>query len=1037
MSALGSLVVSLALNHAEFAKGLDKSSQEALKFAKNAQGAVDRAERAITGSFKNIATSALGAVTAFVGVSSAINALNSSIDTLGKLDDMAQKTGSSVENLSKLQKVAVQFGQDFGAVDTALVKLSKGLAGIDDAGGKTAQALRAIGISQEFVKSKDPSEVFVQIAKNLQNYKDGAGKVALVTDLMGKSAADNLPYLNDLAENVDKYSGVSKESAAQAAKFQDNLGGLKVKTQELITPLGVDLVKSGNDLIAVLINSKTQSDLLFKDKTGLTWADNLGLSIARVVDVLGTLPAMLKAVSLSFQVVWNDVKTLNEVAKLGNPFEIYADVKGGKNVLSDFSKQLDARNKTLKEANEAYDKLWNDPKNTNEQAFLNRIKDRNRGRDASPYVSPNDGADINYVGADAEAAIKAEKEKAEKLAQTKREQAIKNAQILKDLQIDISQEQGETERKAADESKKKAMETARSKAENEIEQFSIFNTDRANKTAEHYKVVFAKEKELAEQRKAFWSSVEGTAHQVWTSVWQDGSNAFKNIGRTIKSAILDMLYQITLKKWIIGLSVGAASGTAGAANQSTASVGGMDLLGTIKSAFTDGNASVVQGIEKLGTFLSTGNGGLGDMLGGAIGQYSGAIANALPYAGAALSLIKGDIKGAILQGAGVAIGSMIGGPIGGAIGGALGSALGGLFGGHISRPKFYSNSTVTQDSINTYRSYGNSDASGTNVAKSATGGIAEQLQALATSLNTSLKEFTLGVTYSQKYNTYGISIGNEISKNGANRDAAFNAKSPEKQQNAIAQSFLVAVKKGFTELPQYLADIVANSTWNAKTESVANLGFLSQIKLVKESLATLPPVFDAINYSINKAKLSDAEAITARFNAVNTYTSLFYSQQEQFATYTDQLATQFGSLNLSLPDTRDGFRALVDGLKVVDDATAKQFDALIALAPAMDTYYQQLKDQTAAAQSLIDVNNFQDRASYETAQAFAGQGLRGIYNSSDASQNGTLLASELQKLRAGISELVKYAQNTASSTQETSRLLMSVSDGASLITTAG
>ena len=37
MSALGSLVVNLALNHAEFTTGIKKSEQASLQFAKNVQ----------------------------------------------------------------------------------------------------------------------------------------------------------------------------------------------------------------------------------------------------------------------------------------------------------------------------------------------------------------------------------------------------------------------------------------------------------------------------------------------------------------------------------------------------------------------------------------------------------------------------------------------------------------------------------------------------------------------------------------------------------------------------------------------------------------------------------------------------------------------------------------------------------------------------------------------------------------------------------------------------------------------------------------
>lgn len=139
----------------------------------------------------------------------------------------------------------------------------------------------------------------------------------------------------------------------------------------------------------------------------------------------------------------------------------------------------------------------------------------------------------------------------------------------------------------------------------------------------------------------------------------------------------------------IGKSVLGAIGLGGSsmavAGDGVATAGLLDsakgVFDVITKGFDSANAALQGSVEAFGSFLTNGQGGIFDAIGGAIGQYSSVISGALPYAGAALALLKGDTKGALFQGGGAALGSLVGGPVGGAIGAALGSVLGGAFGG--------------------------------------------------------------------------------------------------------------------------------------------------------------------------------------------------------------------------------------------------------------------------------------------------------------------------------------------------------------------
>lgn len=216
-----------------------------------------------------------------------ISSLNRAVDTLAKLDDMSQKTGSSVENLSRLEQVASATGASFDGVDGALTKLSKGLAGVNEKGSDTADALKAIGISTRDVAGKDASEVFVMISRALQGYEDGASKVALAQTLMGKSGAEMLPYMNDVAEKIDKFTGHSSAAAQQASAYQDNLALLRVEMDNLAIQVGSAALPAMTDFISSLHDLTGKRDELTQNDSLREWFDEAAVSLARIVDWTG------------------------------------------------------------------------------------------------------------------------------------------------------------------------------------------------------------------------------------------------------------------------------------------------------------------------------------------------------------------------------------------------------------------------------------------------------------------------------------------------------------------------------------------------------------------------------------------------------------------------------------------------------------------------------------------------------------------------------------------------------------------------------
>ncbi|AVF41558.1 hypothetical protein AL486_19075 [Pandoraea apista] len=225
---IGTITVDLLAKTGSFEKDVNRAAKLAEKRAKEINAAFAR-----LGVDIGLGLTAAGRAAVLLG--------KSAIDQLAALDDAAQKTGASVENLSKIQQSTMAFNHNFDDVETAISQLAKGMATVDDESNKTNKALAALGISAKDAGGnlRDPSEVMIDIAKRLQDFQDGASKTALVTDLFGKSGANLLPVLNDMADSVDGFMGASKESASQATAFQDNLsklsGQFKTLAQEVLS----------------------------------------------------------------------------------------------------------------------------------------------------------------------------------------------------------------------------------------------------------------------------------------------------------------------------------------------------------------------------------------------------------------------------------------------------------------------------------------------------------------------------------------------------------------------------------------------------------------------------------------------------------------------------------------------------------------------------------------------------------------------------------------------------------------------------------
>ena len=189
---------------------------------------------------------ALGALVPLASGAGLITLAKNSMDNAAKMFDLSQKTGVSVEALSRFSKAAKVSGTDVEGVTKAMVKLSKGLVDAKNDKGQAGEALKSMGISAVDAsgKLKDTEQIMLKIADRFKAMPNGAEKTALALQLFGKAGADLIPMLNMGGDAIGKFGAMSAQYAKDAKKGEAAMVTLQGKVGMLGGKLAVVLLPS-------------------------------------------------------------------------------------------------------------------------------------------------------------------------------------------------------------------------------------------------------------------------------------------------------------------------------------------------------------------------------------------------------------------------------------------------------------------------------------------------------------------------------------------------------------------------------------------------------------------------------------------------------------------------------------------------------------------------------------------------------------------------------------------------------------------------
>lgn len=591
-----------------------------------------------------------------VSIGAFIGLVKGAIDAMDHLNDLHKATGVTIEDLSGLRLLARQTGTD-------LDSLAKGFGRMSVEMGKDPEKFRRLGIT-----AKDGVGAFKEFADIFNQLPDINQRNALSQAVFNKSWQELAPALSEgsakIGEAIEKgarLSKVTKEMAEKADELNDKwaeLVGTGGLLNSMVGKMLGPLISLTNQMIAArdasdgfwgkVFGFATLSGDQAKDpQAALDGINKKLLDLRRTQESFGNMGFFKRlllnddigilATQIAYLEKQRDVLNRlvtpdygNEGRRAGASADrVAVNGKSASDRAADFLREKDAAG----EADSAYRNLL---KTLKEKSLIEieatEVKKLQITLDAMSEkqlatITPARRAELQAL--------------AEKIDLNKRnielqkiwaKQYEATAALEQEIEEHISKQR--SERDAAITTTQKAIE----QLEFETTLIGLNNTERETaialrtmetsgidrqsiayaSLAERMKAAIAANnvaKEAAELKKktldefnSLWSTVEHTGKEVFINLFSGGKSAFEGIGKAIKASVIDLLYQLTARKWIIniGTSIAGSMGITSAASAS----GGLGGIGSGLSAASSANSAMgflggSQAIADFGNFFGS------------------------------------------------------------------------------------------------------------------------------------------------------------------------------------------------------------------------------------------------------------------------------------------------------------------------------------------------------------------------------------------------------------------------------------------------
>jgi hypothetical protein len=170
----------------------------------------------------------------------------------GQLNDLNEKTGVSVETLSRWRNAATVAGTSVDALANATFMMQKNL---EENPTKFAEGLERLNLDYAGFKELAPEQQLETLATALKNTADPATRTAAGYETMGRQFRDLAPALyklNDALEATKDLNPWTEKEAAQAEQFEMHVASIRTHIDAIGESLGRSVLPSVEHFVGAL-----------------------------------------------------------------------------------------------------------------------------------------------------------------------------------------------------------------------------------------------------------------------------------------------------------------------------------------------------------------------------------------------------------------------------------------------------------------------------------------------------------------------------------------------------------------------------------------------------------------------------------------------------------------------------------------------------------------------------------------------------------------------------------------------------------------
>jgi hypothetical protein len=196
-----------------------------------------------------------GGLAGMVAGAVSIGAIKAFGDEIGRLDDLAQRFGTSIEEIQRLGFIALKNGTDIEAMAAALQRATVNAQKAKDGSKELSKQFEALSINVDAFLAASPTDRLVMLADGFNNASSEGKAFEAVIAVAGKAAGELVPTFRTGGEAIrelgDSIAVVSKENADAVNEMMDAWERFATSVKAPLAGLLATLLKIGQTVAEV------------------------------------------------------------------------------------------------------------------------------------------------------------------------------------------------------------------------------------------------------------------------------------------------------------------------------------------------------------------------------------------------------------------------------------------------------------------------------------------------------------------------------------------------------------------------------------------------------------------------------------------------------------------------------------------------------------------------------------------------------------------------------------------------------------------